>query len=931
MPLVVVFTPGDPPRTGTVHVHHPSADALPEEFDRVGEGGELGLVLPRGGRPELCTVPVRSIPVGDAVRRLVALRDADQLDPAAAFWSAVAVTGLHLVARGRILPGVSPQGYDGWRAGPFDVEDMRRIRALASAMPPTARAVPLDPTARRLVLPDPEELVRAFLDAVADTLPRTPAAPWLTGDPRFTAPAPQSAEELRGWARQVSAGVDTGLRVALRVEMRGDLDTTAPSAVVRLRSLADPTLVSDAEALWAGDQHGLGDRATVEAMLAVRRAAALWPPLERLLDEAAPVELELLDEDLVDLFDGAEARLVAAGIDIEWPAQLSRALAARVLVSSPPEQPAEPAAFFRSAAPMPLSWQLTLAGVPLTDAEADLIAVARPIVRLRDGWVAVPPELARRAAERRLTPLPAYDALAATLTGSTEVAGERVDVVADGWLDALCERLADPDRGPEPLTPPAALATTLRGYQLRGLRWLERMTSLGFGGCLADDMGLGKTVTVVALHLRRQLDRATAGATLVVCPASVLGTWEREIRRFAPGTPVRRFHGSTRSLAELADGIVLTSYGTMRLDADTLTTQRWGLVVADEAQYVKNRLSGTAKALRTIPAQARVALTGTPVENDLTDLWAILDWTTPGLLGTAGEFRATWARPIEVDRDSASVGRLSRLARPFLLRRRKTDPGIAPELPPKTVTDHLVPLTAEQTALYEKVVDEVLAEIRASGTGIARRGLVLKLLVGLKQVCNHPAHYLKEAHGPLRGRSEKLHLLDDLLDTILAEGGGALVFTQYVRMARLLARHLAERGVPAQLLHGGTPVSRREELIRRFQAGEVPVFLLSLKAAGAGLTLTRADHVIHYDRWWNPAVEEQATDRAHRIGQTRPVQVHRLIAQGTLEERIAALLEAKRALADAVLSGGETALTELSDAELLRLVRLGDQERGDGT
>ncbi|SIN41687.1 DEAD/DEAH box helicase [Micromonospora cremea] len=926
MRFAVVFTPGDPPRTGRIHVHHPAGEALTEHFAGVGEDDELRLAIPGDGRPVAETVPVRTLGVGDAVRRLVALRDTDELDPTAAFWSAVAVTALHLTARGRILPGVSPQGYDAWRAGPFDVADVRRIRALAAAMPAAARAVPLDPTARRLVLPDPEELIRAFLDAVADTLPRTPAAPWLTGDPRFTAAEPQRAEELRGWAGQVSAGVDTGLRMALRVEIRGDLDSTVPTAVVRLRSLADPTLVSDAATLWAGDEHGLGDRATVEAMLAVRRAAALWQPLQRLLDEAAPIELELLDEDLVDLLGGAEARLAAAGIDIEWPPQLSRALAARVLVSSPPEQPADPAAFFRSAAPMPLRWQLTLAGVPLTDEQTDLVAGARPIVRLRDGWVLAPPALAGKAAERQLSPCPAYDALAATLAASTEVAGERVEVVADGWLGALCDLLGDPDGGPEPLTPPAGLAGRLRDYQLRGLRWLERMASLGFGGCLADDMGLGKTVTVVALHLRRQLDRRTAGATLVVCPASVLGTWEREIHKFAPGTSVRRFHGTARSLAELTDGIVLTSYGTMRLDADTLANQCWGLVVADEAQYVKNRLSGTAKALRMIPARARVALTGTPVENDLTDLWAILDWTTPGLLGAAGQFRTSWARPIEVDRDSATVARLSRLVRPFLLRRRKSDPGIAPELPPKTVTDHLVPLTAEQTALYEKVVGEVLADIRASGAGIARRGLVLKLLVELKQVCNHPAHYLKEPRGPLRGRSEKLQLLDDLLDTILAEGGGALVFTQYVRMARLLARHLAERGVPAQLLHGGTPVPQREDLVRRFQAGEVPVFLLSLKAAGAGLTLTRADHVIHYDRWWNPAVEEQATDRAHRIGQTRPVQVHRLIAQGTLEERIAALLESKRALADAVLTGGETALTELSDAELLRLVRLGGEE-----
>ncbi|SCG44578.1 Helicase conserved C-terminal domain-containing protein [Micromonospora echinaurantiaca] len=923
--LAVVFEPGEPPRTGAVSFYDPAGAGLSAEFDRLGEHGELPLALPGSGRVVARPVPVRTVPVGDAVRQLVALRDAEELTPAAAFWSAVAVTGLHLAARGRLLPGVSPDGYDAWRVGPFDVADVERVRALAAAMPTEARAVPLDPTAERPRLPDPEGLVRAFLDAVADTLPRTPAAPWLTGDPRFTSENPVPSDDLRDWAREVSAGVDTGLRVALRLELREHRDTAALTAVVRMRSLADPTLVSDAAALWEGDEHGLGERATFEAMLAVRRAAAVWPPLGRLLDDAAPVSLDLFDEDLVDLLGGAEARLAAAGIDLQWPPQLSRDLHARVLVSTPPEPPAEVATHLRGAPPMPLSWQLTLAGAPLTEAEMDLAAKSGPIVRLRDRWVAVGPELARKARDRQLPPLAAYDALGATLIGSTLVEDERAEVVADGWLGALRERIAEPAGGPEPLEPPAGLRGTLREYQLRGLRWLQRMTSLGFGGCLADDMGLGKTVTVIALHLRRQADPATVGPTLVVCPASVLGNWEREIHRFAPGVPVHRFHGAARSLDPAAGGFVLTSYGTARLDAHVLAGPRWGLVVADEAQYVKNRLSDTAKALRRIPARARLALTGTPVENNLAELWAILDWSTPGLLGDSAAFRARWARPIEVDRDAATVDRLFRLVRPFLLRRRKADPGVAPELPPKTVTDHLVSLTGEQATLYRAVVADVMAEIRASSTAIARRGLVLKLLVGLKQVCNHPAHYLKQPHGALTGRSEKLQLVDDLLETILAEDGGALVFTQYVQMGRLLHRHLTARGVPAQLLHGGTPVPQREEMVRRFQAGEVPVFLLSLKAAGTGLNLTRADHVIHYDRWWNPAVEEQATDRAYRIGQTKPVQVHRLIAQGTLEERIAALLEAKQGLADAVLSGGESPLTELSDAELLRLVQLRDE------
>jgi SNF2 family DNA or RNA helicase len=315
-----------------------------------------------------------------------------------------------------------------------------------------------------------------------------------------------------------------------------------------------------------------------------------------------------------------------------------------------------------------------------------------------------------------------------------------------------------------------------------------------------------------------------------------------------------------------------------------------------------------------------VALTGTPVENRLTDLWAILDWTTPGLLGSLDGFRRHVAVPVERHRDPVSTERFSRLVRPFLLRRRKVDPGIAPDLPPKTETDEVVPLSAEQVTLYEAVVRESLAEI-AQSEGIARRGLVLKLITALKQICNHPAQYLSQRE-PLVGRSGKLDALDELLATMTDAGEQVLVFTQYVAMARLLERHLAAREVPTLFLHGGVPAHRRDQMVERFQAGEAPVFLLSLKAGGTGLNLTAATQVVHYDRWWNPAVEDQASDRAWRIGQDRPVQVHRLVTEGTIEDRVAALLAAKRDLADAVVGTGEAWLAELSDADLADLVSL---------
>jgi SNF2 family DNA or RNA helicase len=359
----------------------------------------------------------------------------------------------------------------------------------------------------------------------------------------------------------------------------------------------------------------------------------------------------------------------------------------------------------------------------------------------------------------------------------------------------------------------------------------------------------------------------------------------------------------------------------VRRDRRELAGVDWGLVIADEAQHAKNPLSRTARSLRGLPSGVRIALTGTPVENRLTELWSILDWTTPGLLGSLETFRRDVATPIERYGDPEATERLTRVVRPFLLRRRKSDPGIAPELPAKTETDLLVPLTTEQATLYEAVVRETMAQIEQAD-GIRRRGLVLKLLTSLKQVCNHPAQFLHQM-APLAGRSGKLAALDELVDVILDEGDSVLVFTQYVQMATLIEAHLMARGVSSMLLSGKVPTTRRDEMVARFQAGEVPVFLLSLRAGGIGLNLTRATHVVHYDRWWNPAVEDQASDRAYRIGQDRPVQIHRLIAEGTLEDRIATVLESKRDLAERVIGSGERWVSDLSNDDLAELVALG--------
>ena len=898
-----VFVPGDPPRAGVLALTGGGAD-------------RLELVTPAGSTVRRRAVDVDLVALRDVLPFLLTV-DPTTASPSLAAWAVAATAAVDLVARGRLLPAVSGAGHGTWRVGPLDPDDARRLADLAAALPAEAHALPV-PGSRPVHVTSPSVLLRAFLDAVADTLVRTTAAAAASGAPAFAADDPLPVGDLAGWLAETAVPASTSATTGLRLTLPDD-DDQPFRAVLQLRSAADPSLVVDVADLWEAPASVLsrfGADAERDLLLSLRRGSRAWSPLAPVLRQAAPVFAELSVVDVADLLDDGGEALAGAGIEVLWPADLLESRpTVRATTSSPP---ALTGAGFSLESMLEVQFTASLSGEDLTDAELTELADAkRSLVRMRGRWVHVDAELVARLRRRRPERLRLGAALAAALSGELDVDGEPVPFMPSGALVDLVERLCVAGDAERVLPEPDGLQATLRDYQRRGLAWLAQMCDLGLGGCLADDMGLGKTLQVIALHLHRR----GSGPTLVVCPTSLLGNWQRELERFAPDVPVRRYHAGDRHLDDVADDeVVLTTYGVVRRDRPALAEVGWGLVVADEAQHVKNPLSRTAKELRDIPAAARVALSGTPVENRLSDLWALLDWTTPGLLGPLPEFQSTVAVPVERHRDPAATERLSRTVRPFLLRRRKADPGIAPELPPKTETDRVVPLTSEQQTLYKAVVDEVLATVNGS-EGIERRGRVLKLLTALKQVCNHPAQYLGQ-RGPVAGRSGKLDALEELLDVVLAEGESALVFTQYVAMARLLESHLRARGVPTLFLHGGVPATRREEMVQAFQDGEAPVFLLSLKAGGTGLNLTRATHVVHYDRWWNPAVEDQATDRAYRIGQDRPVQVHRLITEGTLEDRIAVLLERKRELADAVVGSGEGWISELDDAELAALVRL---------
>ena len=930
-----------------------------------GADHDLDLVVPAGAQVRRRTMRVRRLPLRDAIDDLVDLPATAEVSASVRAWAVATRLSVDLAARGRLLPSAAADGTDTWILGPLDAADVVRRDELVAALPPGAHAVPV-PGSKPLRVVSPEVAVASFSDAIADLLPRTAAAPLVTGHTAFAAPVPDDRRSSpRRGARQVGrtsprphrprtppappAGTDvSGAADWLAAVTTGAGDEAAASlrleppepadadflAVLQLQSRRDPSLVVSAADLWtapAAVVARFGEEAETAMLLSLRRGARVWPPLGRLLDDARPERLVLDDEEAADLLGPVVDDLASAGVQVLWPADVLRSVDLRPQIATP-SPAAVTAAGFTLESLCELRWRATLDGEQLTDEELAVLAHAkRPVVRLRGRWVRADPE--RLALLRKRRTIGAGAALAAALGGTIEVDGERVGADVVGPLADLAARLgAIAIDGHPRLEPPHGLHATLRPYQERGLAWLAEMADLGLGGVLADDMGLGKTIQLLALHLARhdRDDPDSNRPTLVVCPASLVGNWQREAGRFAPGMPVRRFHGSARTLDGLgAVDIVVATYGVVRRDTEALAAVEWGIVAADEAQAVKNPLSRTARALRSIPAGARFALTGTPVENRLTELWAILDWTTPGLLGPLERFRRQVAVPVERDRDADATRTLTTLVRPFVLRRRKSDPNIAPELPPRTETDRFVPLAAEQATLYTAVVEETLARI-AEAEGMARRGLVLKLITALKQICNHPAHYLGQA-GPLPGRSGKLDAAAELLAVIAEEGAHALVVTQYVAMGRLLERHLGAAGLRTLFLHGSVPVPAREEMVDRFQAGEAHAFVISLKAGGTGLNLTRATHVVHFDRWWNPAVEDQASDRAWRIGQRQPVQVHRLITEGTVEERIASLLTSKRDLADRVVGSGEGWVSELGDDELAALVRLGgDAVNGGG-
>ncbi len=864
------------------------------------------------------------------------------------WWRALRYAAL-LVAAQRYVPALDASAPDGattyratWRprVGPAQRAE---LGALAASMPAACRALARDdrtaPSAPAI------EVATRFVERAVDALVRSAAVHaggtvaaslhdrWLRAlcceDPALSTDGfdPRAfATQVADWTRQTTRDDDADHRLCLRLEEPHGRD----SWYVRylLQAHADPSLLVSIESAW---KNAPLRRAFLDA---IGKSARLLPNIDATLHEAKPGGFAL-DDAGAHAFLTADAPLLESeGLGVLLPAWWTpNGTRARLAATAKVKRARGIGAGMGYDTVVDVNWSLALGGEPLSKRElAELARLKAPLVRMRGQWVLVDAQQIHAALElrdRRSATMSFGDVARMAFTGRDPHLGLPVDEVAgSGEAGVLLDRLTGRAAFEEQPVP-ATLRGTLRPYQVRGYSWLHFLSRLGLGACLADDMGLGKSITTLAL-VAHDWEAAPSAPVLLICPTSVIGNWQREIARFAPDLPVVVHHGGERTrdgriLPKKARvALVLTSYGVALRDSELLQKARWRGVVLDEAQNVKNADSKQAQAVRALDASYRVTLTGTPIENHVGDLWSLMDFLNPGLLGTQASFRREFLIPIGVLGNADAEARLKRMSTPFVLRRLKSDPAIIADLPKKLETRVFCQLTKEQASLYAAVLREVEQPLEEA-EGIERRGLILATITKLKQVCNHPANLLHD-NSRLAGRSGKLARLAEMLDEVHEERDHALVFTQFTEMATLLRRYLQETtGREVLYLHGGLAKRQRDLLVERFQTSEdaPSVLILSLRAGGTGLNLTRANHVFHFDRWWNPAVENQASDRAYRIGQTKNVHVHRLVCAGTIEDKIDALLERKRGMAERLVRSGEAGLTDLSNAQLRDLFALG--------
>ncbi len=887
------------------------------------------------------------------------------------FWATAASFSFELLARQCYTPTIEATKQKRetvyramWEAA-LASEDAQRVHTLSGMMPPICHAF-LPPGQKKTSLL--EEMLLHFLNHTIDAFVRTrisarellpaqknrrgkaPSLPeqWLyalaSEDPTLTASAQELkkfSDAMHTWLSQLQPGESNSpFRTCFRLEAPSENDGGNIDWRVSflLQANDDRSLLVPAQQVWKERSSTLTFlkrkfENPQERLLADLRKASL----EEGLKTARPEALKLTTQQAYTFLRESAPLLEQSGFGVLVPPWWQKP-GARLGVKLKIKGTKTSSGLLGLQRIVGYDWAVSVGDTTLSAQEfEDLVNLKLPLIKVRGQWVELRPEEIEKAIaffqkKRRNGNMTLGEALRTGLGQETSEVGLPVtEIEGDGWITDLLGQLSGSAKI-STIKTPSTFHGKLRPYQVKGVSWLAFLRQLGLGSCLADDMGLGKTIELITLllHDREAANGASQhGPALLICPMSIVGNWHREVQRFAPSLKVMIHHGHERlsgeAFAEEAQrhDIVITTYALALRDKEHLALIDWEYVVLDEAQNIKNESAKQTQAIKSINGSYKIALTGTPVENRLSELWSIMEFLNPGYLGSAADFSKKFALPIEKYHNADRAETLKKVIQPFVLRRLKTDKAIISDLPDKMEMKVYCNLTQEQASLYEAVVKEMMEQIENS-EGIQRKGLVLSTLMKLKQVCNHPAHFVGDGSS-LPGRSGKLARLEEMLEEVLAAGDKALIFSQFAEMGGMLRHYLQEKlECEVLFLHGGTPKKQRDLVVQRFQdeRRSAPIFILSLKAGGVGLNLTAANHVFHFDRWWNPAVENQATDRAFRIGQTRNVQVHKFISVGTMEEHIDQMIEQKKYLAESIVGAGENWLTELSTAQLKELFAL---------
>jgi len=861
------------------------------------------------------------------------------------FWQKFSKFGFELLVRQRFFPHLIQKGKAfsaAWKYLIDDADDIRRMNLFSESMPPICRSFKKSDQSKNIL--------SSFLSELTDTLSKKSIAGLeenITGGsidetwfrslhseedmPVDMKETENLTKTLDQWVSSIYSDEANAFKLCFKLDAPSS-NSDIWNLNYLLQATDDPSLMVPLDQVWKEKGKTLKifnrifDNPYEKLLIELGKASKLFPIIDRSLRMKMPSRCDLSVQEAYSFLSENSWLLKESGYGVLLPSlnQQSSNIGVKVEL----KQPKTSVQGNGLGSIVDFGWKVAMGNQELSEEEFMKIASLKtPLVKIRGQWI----ELKKEEIENTLKLFESFNGRI-TVRDALRIAsgGDGIlpltSLKASSWINELIQGLSKKELLKE-LTPPSNFNGSLRPYQTKGFSWLYFLRKWGIGACLADDMGLGKTIQFISLLLKNY-ESSSKKPSLLICPTSIVGNWQKEIDKFSPSLKILVHHGTGRlsgkEFIKKASkyNLVISTYSLIQRDIETLEKVEWDTVCLDEAQNIKNFWTKQSQAARKLKANHKIALTGTPIENRLSELWSIMDFLNPDYLGGFTNFKKNYIAPIELYKDKEKIQKLQKMVHPFILRRLKTDKTIISDLPEKMEIKTYCNLTKEQATLYQAVVNDMIGEIDDS-EGIERKGRVLATLTKLKQVCNHPALFLKDK-SKIEARSGKLSRLEEMLEEIVEVEDKALIFTQFAEMGKMIKEYLQPKFCQEILfLHGGVPRKKRDEMIQRFQKDKIPqIFVLSLKAGGFGLNLTSANHVFHFDRWWNPAVENQATDRVFRIGQKKNVEVHKFISVGTLEEKIDSLIERKKSLTENIIGTGEAWLTEMNTSELKKIFEL---------